>query len=129
MAAPKAEFHAEVERMAALPAWVIDGNYKGVIASRFERADTLVYLDLPSWLTTARILRRIATGYGRVRADAAAGCPERIDPQFLRYAWNWNRLQRDRTYALIDTFQGRAIVLQGRRAQATFEAEQFGQGG
>lgn len=125
--APEDEFRAEVERVAALPAWVIDGNYKGTIASRLARADTLIYLDMPSWLTMARILRRIATGYGRVRADSAPGCPERLDWAFLRFAWDWNRLGRARTYVLVEAFRGRAIVLRGPREQMRFTRDHLRQ--
>lgn len=127
--APEDAFHAEVERMAALPAWVIDGNYKGVMASRFARADTLVYLDMPTWVTMPRLVGRIARDYGRVRADSAPGCPERIDLAFLRYAWTWNRIQRAKTHALVETFRGRTIVLHGRREQMRFDREQFGPAG
>lgn len=125
--APAEEFRAEVERAAALPAWVIDGNYKGTIASRLARADTLIYLDLPSWLVMLRIFRRIVTSYGRVRADSAAGCPERIDLAFLRHAWSWNRLQRARTYVLVEAFRGHAIVLRGRRERMRFARDQVEQ--
>ena len=127
--APADEFAAEVDRIAALPSWVIDGNYKGVIASRFARADTLVYLDMPTWVTMPRVLRRIVTSYGRVRTDAAEGCPERIDITFLRFAWTWNRVGRAKTHALVATFPGRAIVLRGRREQRRFDDEQFGPAG
>ncbi len=84
--APEAEFVAEVERIAALPAWVIDGNYKGTIASRLQAADTLIYLDMPARVTVPRILKRIALSHGQVRPDAAAGCPERLDLPFLLFA-------------------------------------------
>lgn len=127
--APTAEFHAEVERIAALPAWVVDGNYKGVIASRLARADTLVYLDMPSWVTVPRLVGRIAGSYGRVRPDSAPGCPERIDLEFLRYARDWNRIQREKTYALVEAFRGRAIVLRGRREQSRFDQDEFGPAG
>ncbi len=124
--APEAEFRAEVDRIAALPAWVIDGNYKSAIASRFARADTLIYLDMPTWLTMSRVIRRIVTSYGRVRPDAAAGCPERIDLAFLRFALSWNRVGRAKTLDLVGTFAGRAVVLRGRREQMRFDREQFG---
>jgi adenylate kinase family enzyme len=113
---PTDQFRAEVERIAALPAWVIDGNYTDTIAPRFRAADTLIYLDTPSWLTMLRIAGRTAIYYGRVRADAAEGCPERLDLGFLCFAWNWNRNRKATNLALVESFSGRKIVLRGRRA-------------
>lgn len=109
---PAGDFRAEVARIAALPAWVIDGNYTAsTLEPRFSAADTMVYLDVPSWLCVLRILWRIASSYGRVRADSAPGCPERLDWGFVRYAWEWNRVRRQRNLALARSFPGRTIVL------------------
>lgn len=113
VAVPAGTFRAEVTRIAALPAWVIDGNYTDTSAPRLEAADTLIYLDMPSWLTMARITKRIVTSYGRVRPDAAEGCPERLNLEFLRFALTWNRLRRTRHLVLVDAFDRRKIVLQG----------------
>ena len=118
--APAAEFAAEAERIAALPAWVVDGNYKGTIASRFAGADTLVHLDMPAWLTMTRIARRTLTSYGRVRPDLAPGCPERLDPAFLRFALTWNPRSRETSLALVRTFPGRLVLLKGWREQRAF---------
>jgi len=117
---PVEEFRAEVERLAALPRWIIDGNYTDVIGPRFEAADTLVYLDLPAWLTMARVIRRLAASYGRVRPDAARGCPERLDTEFLRYVWTWNRKRRARNLAMIGRFPGQVVILSGRAEQRRF---------
>lgn len=111
---PADHFRAEVERLAKLPTWVIDGNYTGTIAPRFARADAVIFLDVPSWVSVVRLLRRTVAGYGRVRADAAPGCAERFDLAFLRFAWSWNRLQRERVLALVESFPGRKAVLRTR---------------
>ncbi len=111
--APAEIFGAEVARIAALPAWVIDGNYADTLAPRLNAADTLIYLDMPSWLTMTRITKRIVTNYGRVRPDAATGCPEGLNLDFLRFAATWNRLRRTRDLGLVDAFERRKIVLQG----------------
>ncbi len=108
---PPPAFRAEVARLAALPAWVIDGNFIDTLGPRAERADTMIYLDLPTWRCMVRIIGRTVLHYGRVRPDAAPGCPERVDWAFLRFAWSWNRKRRMRNLALVEAFAGRKIVL------------------
>ena len=104
-------FRSEVERIAGLPAWVIDGNYLDTINPRFAAADIVIYLDVPSWLSMLRLLRRTLAGYGRVRVDAAPGCAEHFDPAFLHFAWSWNRTRRARTLAVVESFPGCKLVL------------------
>ena len=116
-------FQAEVDRIAALPEWVIDGNYTGSIASRFAAADTMIYLDVPTWVSMARIVQRTITSYGTVRPDSAPGCPERLDFEFIRFVWSWNRIRRSRNLALVSKFGGRTIVLRGGRHQRQFFGE------
>ncbi|MCW6510188.1 AAA family ATPase [Lichenifustis flavocetrariae] len=112
--APSEAFRADVERITRGAAWVIDGNYTETISPRLRAADTIIYLDIPAWLAMVRIIRRILTSFGQVRADAAPGCPERLNLEFLRFAWTWNRRRRTRHLALHQTFGGRVIVLSWR---------------
>lgn len=118
--APPALFHAEVVRLAALPAWIIDGNYLPSFAPRLRAADTVIVLDVATWRIMIRIVRRTLLGFGRVRDDLAPGCPERFDTRFLCYAWNWNRRWRGRYLELARDFPGRGIVLRGPDAVREF---------
>jgi adenylate kinase family enzyme len=111
-AAPEA-FAAEVARIAALPAWVIDGNYTDTIGPRLLAADTVVYLDVPAWLSLARSLRRSFSCWGKDRPDGPEGCPERLDRDylaFLWFVWRWNATRRQRTLAMVAGFAGEKIV-------------------
>jgi hypothetical protein len=61
-----AELRQRVEPLVAADAWVIDGAYRGKLGDLvLERADTVVWLDLPRrvWLPrlVVRTLRRVAT--------------------------------------------------------------------
>ena len=38
--------------------WVMDGNYSGTLELRLQRADTIVFMDLPRLLCMWRILKR-----------------------------------------------------------------------
>ena len=57
---PEDEFQARVKPIAAGVAWVIDGNYtsKGVQDLVWERADTVVWLDLPRSVAMRRVIAR-----------------------------------------------------------------------
>lgn len=92
----EAEFTTRVVEAASGPAWVMDGNFtrQGGWELRRERADTVVLFDLPRWKCLLGAFHRIATTYGTVRPEMAPGCPERIDPTFLRYVWNFRGTHR-----------------------------------
>ncbi|MFG5118414.1 AAA family ATPase [Methylorubrum sp. POS3] len=109
-------FRDEVERIATLPSWIADGNYLGTIGPRLAAADTVIYLDRPAWLCTARVLRRTLSSLGRVRPEGPQGCPEQLTLEFLHYTATWNRKRRERCLALIEGFPGRRIILRGRDA-------------
>jgi adenylate kinase family enzyme len=111
------------ERMAALvaePRWIIDGNYTGTIDLRLAAADTVVLLDLPPLLCGWRILRRVNGGLGRVRADMAPGCPERLDFGFLRYVLSFRRRVLPRIEAGLAGFGGEVVRLRAPREIARF---------
>lgn len=119
---PRVDFYADVSRAVAAPRWVIDGNYSSVSAGRLAVADLVVLLDLPRHVTMMRLLRRIATGYGRVRTDSAPGCPERFDISFLRYAWTWRQAIRPRVLSAIAGQEQKTIRLVDRRSVDRFIA-------
>jgi adenylate kinase family enzyme len=53
-------FAAKVDAATAADAWVCDGNFSAVRQIVLERADTVVWLDLPLRTCLARMLRRTA---------------------------------------------------------------------
>ncbi|MGL4313595.1 MAG: topology modulation protein [Sphingomonas sp.] len=108
---PPGEFEADVARIAALPAWVIDGNYSSAAEPRLRVADLLIHVDVSTLIRLTRILRRIATYAGRVRPDSAPGCPERLDWEFLVYAWRWQRDVGPRVRAVMASFTGPVVTL------------------
>ncbi|QQA43686.1 hypothetical protein [Pelagovum pacificum] len=71
--------------------WIFEGGHSVTWPERLERADTLVWLDLPVALRQWRVFRRTLRDYGRSRADLPDACPERFDRQtleFYRYIWS-----------------------------------------
>lgn len=82
---PEAEWRDKLDDLLARDRWIIDGNYSSSMDRRLARADTAILLDYPAWLCLWRVMKRVTMLNGKVRPDAAPGCPERLDLAFLWY--------------------------------------------
>lgn len=85
------EWEQRVRRLIAEPKWIQDGNYGGTMDIRFERADTIIYLQTPSWKCVWRVFWRTVKNHGKTRIDMPAGCPERFQWKFLHYVAMYNK--------------------------------------
>ncbi len=103
------EWRAAQSDLLAADAWIIDGNYGGTFDVRFARADTVIVLALPRFRCVARALRRIVLHHGR--AIQAAGCPERLDLEFLRWVWRYPRDSRPHLDAALDRYRANLRVI------------------
>ena len=78
------------------PRWVVDGNYTsvGVLDLVWERADQVVWLDLPRWRTVSRVLRR-SVGRAVTRQELWNGNRESVrsflstDREVNFLLWTW----------------------------------------
>ena len=93
----------------AAPRWVMDGNFADFFEPRLAVADTVIWLDYPTWVCFWRVLRRILRGYGRVRADMGAGCPEQFDLGFLWFVLCFRRHYRPRLVQGLEGWSGRLL--------------------
>jgi len=92
---PKTEDWAKtVEQLAAREQWVMDGNFSGTFKYRMPRADTVVFVDRPTWLCLWRVLKRTLKHHGKVRPGSAPGCSERFDAHFFHYVMRYNITRR-----------------------------------
>lgn len=101
--------------------WIMDGNFNRTLPERIARCDTIIYLDFSRFACLMGVLKRVLTTYGTVRPDMGEGCPERIDLEFLKWVWNFNKNKRAANYALLrNAAHAEAIILKNRRQVAAF---------
>ena len=101
--------------------WIIDGNFDRTMGERIRYCDTVIYLDFSRYACLLGVAKRIMTSYGKVRPDMGEGCPERIDWEFLKWVWNFNKNKREKIYSLLNEFEGaETIVLKNRRMVKRF---------
>jgi len=112
----------QIERIAALDAWVFEGNNSSSFSLREARADMLVWLDVPLWLRLVRVIRRSVRQNGQTRADMAHDCPERLSllPDFLWFILSTARSGRRTQGAFFD-----ATRLMRYRLRSVSEVEAF----
>ncbi|QXJ25685.1 hypothetical protein AGRA3207_007212 [Actinomadura graeca] len=70
---PEDEWERVVERLAAEPSWIIDGNFADTVRRRAERADVVILFDRHPWLCAGALVRRSL----RLRGNALLGRPTR----------------------------------------------------
>lgn len=123
---PSADIMRLAVEAADRPQWVIDGNHSRSIEHRANRADLIIYLDMPLPLRLWRFTKRRVQYHGRSRPDMAQGCNERWDYGFVRdFIWRYARDKRPDALARMETWQSQGkntAHLQSRRDVREFLA-------
>lgn len=118
------EFDQTLSEELEKPRWIMDGNYNRTLPQRLDKCDTAIFLDYSRWICLWGMLKRVLTHYGQVRPDMPQGCPERFDPEFIRWIWDFQKNVRPRNYELLTQAERehgvRVVVLKTHR-----EAERF----
>ncbi len=117
----KEEFSRLHRQETAKERWIMAGNFGHTLPERIARCDTILYLDFSRAACLMGVAKRILTTYGKVRADMGEGCPERIDLDFLKWVWNYNRKSRERNYAFLEEAKhARVVILKTRKEVKAF---------
>ena len=115
---PDDVWEARVGELVQGDRWIIDGNYGGTMPIRFERADTVVFLDLPRALCLLSVIWRSIRHRRTPRPDMSEGNPEKLDPAFLQWIWNYPRKNRPGVLRQLELLppSTRVVRLASRRA-------------
>ena len=111
------EFDARLENALKLDRWIIDGNYSRTMDTRLQYCDTIIYLDFSRWSCLRGVFQRAVFG----KREAAGGNPERLNWEFVKYIWNFNKNNRVLNATRIaKSKHARAIVLKNRKEVKLF---------
>jgi adenylate kinase family enzyme len=95
------EWLKTVTALADRDSWIMDGNYSGTLELRLQKADTIVFLDLPRVLCLWRIMKRFLLYRNGTRPDMAEGCRESLNLEFVEWVWNYPRRSRPKVVKLL----------------------------
>lgn len=102
---PREEFQQTISDATAAERWVVDGKYASVREMIWDRATLVVWLDLPRWRCTLRVLRR-TMWRAIVRTELWNGNREPISTfvtrdGVIRYMFRNHRSTRERIAATL----------------------------
>lgn len=80
IARPKEDFLKDHNQAISADTWVIDGNYTKSMPQRFERADTIIVIDINRFVSLYRhTMRYLKQKYG---AEKRHGQPDNVDDHY-----------------------------------------------
>jgi adenylate kinase family enzyme len=123
---PKDVWRAAVEELLTREAWVMDGNYGGTLDQRLEACDAVIFLDVPRLICLWRVLKRLIAYRKESRPDMAAGCPEKIEWEFIKYIWHYPRKNKPAILEKLAACAGsrKAIILKSQMEIESFLEQQ-----
>jgi len=80
--------------------WIFEGGRSPTWPERLDRADVLIWLDLPLTLRAWRVFWRTIKYKGKSRPDLPQGCPERFTWQFTKWIWDSRHAQQKKMQSL-----------------------------
>jgi len=123
---PRDELERTFRAVAAQREWVIDGNYrKRAFEYRFERADTVIFLDFNRFTCLYRVFKRRVMYHNKTRPDMGKGCNERITWWLAKWIWTYPKRTRGSVIAWLGEIKPPKQVyhLKGSRAVREFLRE------
>ena len=104
----RAEIRSMISAAVEGERWIMDGTSPGTLELRLPRTDLILWLRMPRLLCLWRVILRRVRYAGRSRPEMAEGCPEKIDMEFLRYIWNFERAEVPEIQHAIERY-GRSV--------------------
>ena len=89
---------------------------------RLAAADTVIFLDLPTWTCLAGAVRRFLKYRGSVRPDMSDGCPEQLGGEYLWWICTYRTRRRPGVLHKLEHLRGekRVVILKSRQAAVKF---------
>jgi adenylate kinase family enzyme len=98
--------------------WIVDGNYGATYPERFAAADTIVFFDIPRRVCLYRILKRYIYYQNRKRDEMPEDWVERLDSEFLKYVWRFNKQSKPKIVDQIKNNKNDNVMIFKKSKQA-----------
>ena len=94
--------------------WILDGNYAGTMQLRFDRCDTVYFLDYGTDICISGIRQRMGTKHD----DLPWSEPEQEDEEFLRFVREYRENSRPGVLRMLENAKDRQVFIFSSREEA-----------
>jgi adenylate kinase family enzyme len=118
---------SKLVELTAEESWIIEGNYGSTYAQRIPASDTLIFMDMPAWLSTWSVLKRRVQYRNKKRQEMPDDWKEKLNPIFFKYVVLFRLKSRKDVVQGIETYKHKdltVITFRTRKAAYTWLAEQ-----
>ncbi len=108
----RTEFHKIHNELCDKGTWIIEGVATGCFEYRAEKADVIIFLDMPTYICLYRVFKRAYVHFGTVRPCGADGCPERFPSfKFLKFMLLFNSTRRPTIHPTLKKHSAKKIFI------------------
>lgn len=107
----KQVFIDKQKEIISLDKWIIDGNYRNTLDLRLAKCDLIIYLDYNRLVSIHGIYKRYKKYKGVQRDTIATGCYEKLDKDFIKWAWQFKKKAKPILFEKINQHQDIDLVV------------------
>ncbi len=91
--------------------WIIEGNYGSSYEQRIPKSDTLIFMDMPAWLSIWSVIRRRVQYHNKLRAEMPDDWVEKINPVFFKFVVMFRIKSRKDVLAGIEKYKHKDLEI------------------
>jgi adenylate kinase family enzyme len=111
------EFDARLTQELEKPRWILDGNFNRTLPLRLAHCDTVIWLDYNRFVCIFSWLKRVITNWGKTRPDMGPNCNEKLDLEFAKWIWTFNKKNRCKYHEILAQQKDKEIHIFKNRRQ------------
>ena len=101
--------------------WICDGNFLKKAPARFELCDTIIFLDMKSWICYYRVIKRYFKYKNKPRESRSELCNEKLTKDFLKWVKkDFYRESRPKILKLCEDPTKKVIILKNKKEVKNF---------
>lgn len=103
--------------------WIMEGNYNSTLEYRIKFCDVIIFLDISRVTCLFQIFWRKLISRNHKRSDMAKNKAKFWDYEFLKWVWNFGKINRQNYYSIMSDSKQKFYILKSKKEIQAFLRE------